>query len=325
MARFAPQPWKPAPAPALVGPFEHNDRLAAARLVEVGEGPEDVLLGEDGAAYCGTKDGRIMTLDAKGTPALFAEVGGRPLGLEWHGEDLLVCNAERGLQRVSPKGAVQTIVDAHEGRRFRFTNNASVADDGTIYFTDTSTRWGIEEYVNDLLEGQTTGRLFRCTPAGALTVLLDDLQFANGVALAPDGQSVFVAETGKYRVRRHWLSGAREGQTEIFVDNLPGFPDNLSIGDGILWISLASPRQRIVDLIAPRGWLRHVSYRMPEALKPKPVRHGMVLGYAVDGRLVHNLQDRTGRVAITTSARWHDGSLYIGSLSEPHVAVFRLG
>jgi hypothetical protein len=80
----------------------------------------------------------------------------------------------------------------------------------------------------------------------------------------------------------------------------------------------------MVDFMAPRGWLRHVSYRLPEALKPKPVRHGIVLGYDLDGRLVHNLQDRSGRVAITTSARWHEGSLYIGSLSEPHIAVLPL-
>ena len=36
-------------------------------------------------------------------------------------------------------------------------------------------------------------------------------------------------------------------------------------------------------------------------------------------------QDSTGSVAITTSARWHDGLLYIGALQEPDVIVYNLG
>ena len=70
--------------------------------------------------------------------------------------------------------------------------------------------------------------------------------------------------------------------------------------------------------------MRRLSYKMPEALKPKPLRHGIILGYGTDGRLVHNLQDSTGTVAITTSARYHDGRLFIGSLTEPHIAVYEL-
>ena len=50
----------------------------------------------------------------------------------------------------------------------------------------------------------------------------------------------------------------------------------------------------------------------------------MVLGFADDGTVTHNLQDATGRVAITTSARWHDGRLFIGTLTEQYVAVVKV-
>lgn len=326
MVGFQPQSWQPPAAPDLTGELAGNDRLAKARLLEVGtEGPEDVVLDDEGVAYTGTADGLIRTIDRAGKIETFAEPGGRPLGVEWHGEDLLVCNADLGLQLVSPRGTVKTLVEEFEGHRLLFTNNAAVASDGTVYFTDSSTRWGIHEYVNDLVEGQLTGRLFKRTPAGEVEVCTGGLQFANGVALDPKEESVFVAETGRYRVHRHWLKGPRAGNTEVFVDNMPGFPDNLTFGNDTLWVALASPRQRMVDFMAARNWLRHVTYRLPESLKPKPVRHGFVLGYDVDGRVVHNLQDQSGRVAITTSARFHDGSLYVGSLSEPHVAVLDLG
>lgn len=176
----------------------------------------------------------------------------------------------------------------------------------------------------DLIEGRPTGRAFARATDGTLSVIIDGLQFANGVTLDDRQESVFIAETAKYRVHRHWLSGDRAGDTEIFLDNLAGAPDNLTYGAGILWVSMHSPRQRIVDLMLPRPWMRRLNYRMPDALKPKPLRYGIVLGYDTEGHLIHNLQDSTGRVAITTSARYHDGRLYIGSLTEPHIAVLEL-
>lgn len=325
MRPFEPQPWTAPPAPALAGPFEVNDRLGQARLIPVGdEGPEDVVVDAQGFAYTGTHDGHVLRIDPSGAVSPFAEVGGRPLGLELHGEDLLVCNADLGLQLVSPSGAVKALLDGFDGEKFLLTNNASVASDGTIYFTVSSARWSLEVYVNDLLEGHPTGRAFARAPDGSLRVCVDQLLFANGVALDAAQQSVFVAETGKYRVHRHWLAGPKAGQTERFLDNLPGFPDNLSFDAGVLWVALASPRQKIVDFMGPRGWLRKLSYRLPDALKPAPVRHGIVLGYDESGRLVHNLQASSGKVAITTGARFFDGSLYVGSLSEPHVAVLKL-
>ena len=144
------------------------------------------------------------------------------------------------------------------------------------------------------------------------------------MALDADQASLFVAETGRYRIRRHWLSGAKAGTTEVFVDNLPGFPDNLSFDDGILWTGAPSPRQIMVDVMLPRPWLRRVTYRLPDGLKPKPVRHAIVLGFDMDGNVAHNLQDSTGTVAITTSARCHDGRLFIAQSQYSPFVITRI-
>ena len=326
MARFSPVAWKPEEAPALEGPYAKNIRLADAAIWEVdGVGPEDAVVDEAGRVIAGLEDGRLVRLAADGSSVeVLGDVGGRPLGLEWYGDDLLVCNADAGLQLVSPNGTIKTLVDSFEGKRLLFTNNAAVASDGTIYFSDTSTRWTIHEYVTDMLEGRQTGRVFRRDPDGALTLVVGGLQFANGVALSDDEQALYVAETSRYRVHRHHLGGPSAGTTEVFVDNLPGFPDNLTFGNDTLWVGAPSPRQALVDILMPRPWLRHATHRLPERLKPKPVRHGMVLGFAADGTVTHNLQDATGRIAITTSARWHDGRLYIGTLTEQYVAVIEV-
>lgn len=325
MSHFAPQPWQPLPAPRLTDQFEQNAVLAGATLVDVGaEGPEDVAVGQDGTMFTGTADGSILAVTPSGDVRLVAHVGGRPLGVEMHGDDLVVANADVGLQLVSRQGAVETLVDTINGDRMMLANNATVASDGTIYFTDSSRRWSLEHYVNDLVEGQPTGRVFTRSPDGTVTQLADGLQFANGVALDAAEESIFIAETGRYRVYRYWIKGDRSGDSELFLDNLPGFPDNLSFGADTLWIGLASPRQKAIDVMQPRSWMRQLTYRMPEALKPKPERHGIILGYDINGGVTHNLQDATGTVAVTTSARFHDGRLVVGMLMDPMFAVYDL-
>lgn len=56
-----------------------------------------------------------------------------------------------------------------------FTNNASIATDGSVYFSDSSTKFSIHNYTGDLLEGRATGRLLRWSPTEGVEVVLDGL------------------------------------------------------------------------------------------------------------------------------------------------------
>jgi sugar lactone lactonase YvrE len=179
------------------------------------------------------EDGRLLRIDPDGGRVeVVANTGGRPLGIELLGDGrLLVCDARRGLLTVDPEGgAVEVLVDRVAGEPLRFCNNAAVAADQTVYFSDSSRRFGIDHWRGDILEHSGTGRLLRRDPGGAVEVLLEGLQFANGVALGPGESSVTVAESGAYRLTRLWLAGERAGQRDVLVDNLPGFPDNLAAG-----------------------------------------------------------------------------------------------
>jgi sugar lactone lactonase YvrE len=207
----------------------------------------------------------------------------------------------------------------------RFCNNASVAPDGTIYFTDSSRRFGLEHFRADILEHSGTGRLLRRSPDGRVEVLLDGLQFANGVALAPDGTWVAIAQTGAYSVTRLWVSGPQAGTTEELVPNLPGFPDNIAFGeDGLLWITLASPRNPLVDRLGPLPMLRKLVWALPEALQPAPEHTVWVLAVDTDGRLVHDFQGEHDRFHMTTGVRQHGDSVYLGSLIGTTIGVLEL-
>jgi sugar lactone lactonase YvrE len=209
--------------------------------------------------------------------------------------------------------------------RIHLANNAAVAADGTVYVSDSSRRFPLADYLADLYEHSGTGRLLRRDPDGSVQVLLDGLQFANGVALAPDESFVLVAETGAYRVLRYWLTGPKAGDHEVFAD-LPGFPDNLSTGPGgIFWVALPTRRDRRMDLLhRSPGLLRRAVVAIPERLQPPPVRTTWVLGLDADGRVQHDLQASTPGWWMATGVREHDGRLYLGSLKTDTVAEVTL-
>ncbi len=98
--------------------------------------------------------------------------------------DLLVCDAERGLLRVGTQdGTVRVLVDTVAGEPLRFCSNAVALPDGTVYFTVSSRRYPLGEWIADIVEHTGTGRLLRLAPEGGEPdVVLDGLQFANGLA-----------------------------------------------------------------------------------------------------------------------------------------------
>ena len=133
-------------------------------------GAEDVLVGPDGTVWTGTEDGAIWALDpATGSTRRVADTGGRPLGLELLGDgDLLVCDARRGLLRVSPvSGSVDVLCDRIEGAPMRFCNNAAVAGDGTIWFSDSSRHYGVAGPQRRICAASPT-RIGPCCPAPLL-------------------------------------------------------------------------------------------------------------------------------------------------------------
>lgn len=306
-------------------------------VVEVpGNGAEDVLVAtagpHQGSVFTGTEDGAVLRVSHDGRRVTrVGHTGGRPLGLEELPDGrLLVCDAHRGLLALDPAtGAVETLLTDVDGVPMRFCNNAAVAPDGAVYFSDSSTRHGIAEWKHDFVRLTRTGRLLRRDPDGTVTVLLDGLAFANGVALAADASWVAVAETAARTVVRLWLTGPRAGERDLLAEDLPGYPDNIARGsDGLVWLALASPRDPVVERLqrAPL-WVRRAATSLPEAVQPAPKRVVHVRAVDAEGRVVHDLDvdDPAARQAfhMVTGVREHEGTVWLGSLHEAAVARLR--
>lgn len=317
--------WTPPNPPELTGPLAANEWLREADLLALGQvyGPEDTIVSDQGVLYTGTQDGHIVKVFPDGRVENWIDTGGRPLGMVFdHEGNLIVADAWLGLLSITPAGKITVLTREAEGTPFRFTDDVVVADDGRIYFTDASSRFRQPDYLLDLLETRPHGRLLRYSPkTGKTEVLLRNLYFANGVAVSPDGDAVLVNETWKYRTLRHWLRGPQAGQTEVFADNLPGFPDNLAVdAEGRYWVAFPTLRNARVDAMHPYPWLKELVAKLPDSLKPQPREYGLVVAFNRQGEPLVSLHDTGGRhLQEITSVNPHEGHLYFGSLHNDRI------
>ncbi len=317
--------WEPPKAPKMIGHYAPNTQLKSAELIAQGQiyGPEDVAVDAEGRIYAGTQDGLIKRVNTDGSIETWVETGGRPLGLHFDNQqNLIVCDAFKGLLSIDTDANITVLVDEVDGVPLVFTDDVDISVDGKIYFTDASSKWNQSEYMLDLLEYKPWGRFMVYDPeTKTTTVLMDNLYFANGVALSEHEDFVLVNETWNYRILRYWLSGEKAGTHDVFIDNLPGFPDGVSSNhQGVFWVALPTPRLAKIDNMHPKPWLKNFSSKLPDFLKPKPIEYGFVLGLNEQGKIIYNLQDPEGDILKEiTSVQQHNGFLYLGSLHNDRI------
>jgi sugar lactone lactonase YvrE len=354
--RIEPVAVNEGPNPGFVDRFSPNVALRNVSWLNgpLGKGPEDVTV-KDGYAYSGLEDGRIVRVridglgpngpqpiqpvipgtgpvpdTTTGAPVgeVVANTGGRPLGLQFDPfGNIVVADAKRGLIAITPGRQIVVVRKDYQGMPLRFVDDLDIAKDGTIYFSDASQRFGIEDYGLDLYEGQSTGRLFAFSPtSGRFEEKLNGLAFANGVALGPDEEYVLVNETAAHRITRLWLKGPKSGQKDTFIDNLPGYPDNLSFnGRDIFWVALAGPRSKALEDMMGSPFWRKVAYRLQMlglAGSATPEHYGCIVAINLQGQVVATLQDPGGmKIHSITSVNEKDGLLYLGGLEMDRIAT----
>jgi len=312
------------------GAFAPNEKLKAIKTLSIGDnfGPEDIALDSQGRIYASTHAGNIVRLDADGSNAKnWINTGGRPLGIDFdYDGNLIIADAFQGLLFVSPEGKITELTTMADGIDINYANDVDVAKDGKIYFTDASTKFGAkasqgtyEASLLDLMEHGSHGRLLVYDPQTQQTkTLFDKLNFANGVAVSHDQSFVLVNETGNYRVLKYWLTGAKKGQYEPLIEELPSFPDNITAGlDGRFWVALVSPRNALLDKLSDKPFIRKIIQRMPEFIRPKAVPYGHIIAIDASGKVVKNLQQPQASYPINTSVTETHEYLYIGSLMTP--------
>ncbi|XP_039684630.1 protein STRICTOSIDINE SYNTHASE-LIKE 6 isoform X1 [Medicago truncatula] len=238
-----------------------NMRLGSEKAAE-GQvlGPEDLVYDAAlGVVYTGCEDGWIKRITVNESVVEdWVNTGGRPLGLAFDGNgDLIVADAYKGLLRVTREKEIEVLVTEIDGLQFKLTDGVDVAHDGTIYFTDASSKYSYKDYLLDVFEGNPNGRFLSYNPATKKTTLLvSDLYFPNGVAVSPDQKFVVFCETVLMNCKKYYIHGPKKGSTEKFCD-LPGMPDNIRYdGHGQYLIGIATAFSLDLDIMLKYPFIR---------------------------------------------------------------------
>jgi sugar lactone lactonase YvrE len=325
--------WSAPAAPGYVGAHAVNNKLAGLKIISLGkeEGPEHIVLARDGKLYTTVASGNILRMNPDGSAQeVFVNTGGRVLGFDFDASgNLIAADAVKGLLSISPDKKITLLTDKVGSDRIRYADAVIVARNGKMYVSDASARfapadWGgtFEASVLDILEQSATGRILEYDPATKITRLVaKGFSFANGVALSQDEQTLFVNETGKYRVWKIAVLAngidvmAKSDQASVLLDNLPGYPDNLMRGlDGKIWLGFAKPRNPTIDNLAAKPFMRELTLRLPRSMWPIPKAYSHVIAFTEDGKVVADLQDPSGAYPETTAVTETPERLYIQSL-----------
>ncbi|NXC44257.1 APMAP protein, partial [Penelope pileata] len=353
-----PQPIRQVAAflkepPLLTGVLEPNNKLQKAERLWENQlvGPESIANIGD-VLYTGTADGKILKIE-DGEIQTVARIGhgpcgtredeptcGRPLGIRvGPNNTLFVADAYYGLCEVNPgTGETKMLVSTKtpiEGQKLSFVNDLTVTRDGRkIYFTDSSSKWQRRDYLFLVVEGTDDGRhlLEYDTITKEVKVLMVGLRFPNGVQLSPAEDFVLVLETTMARIRRYYVSGLMKGGADMFVENMPGLPDNIRLSSsGGYWVAMAvvrpNPGFSMLDFLSEKPWIKKMIFKLlsQETVTKFVPKRSLVVELSETGSYRRSFHDPTGvTVPYVSEAHEHNGYLYLGSFRSPFICRLNL-
>lgn len=326
--------WEAPVQEGFKGSFAPEEQLLPLSLIDMEgfSGPEDITVNLEGDVFFSTAEGYVLKF-SPATQALekWVFTGGYPLGLRFDNEqNLIIADASLGLLKVNSQQQITILANQFENKPLGFVDALDVDEKGIIYFSDASHKFSPRDYGGpekaseiDIFEHGGNGRIYAYSPAtNHLELLVDNLHFANGVALTPDHQALLIVETASYRVLKYHLHGPNKGELSIVIDNLPGFPDNIvQHPDYGYWLGLTAPRSSAFDTLSRWPAARQVLYQLPKALKPSAERYGHVVHIDETGQVITSLQDPSGSYPMTTGAMQYKDKLYISSLKTKVIGV----
>jgi gluconolactonase len=194
---------------------------------------------------------------ATGKTTVFREPSGRANGLIFDPKGRLIAaeganaGGNRRISITESDGTVRTLADRYEGKRFNSPNDVTVDRQGRVYFSD-------PRYVGSEPRELDFESVFRIDPDGKVSRLETTARKPNGLAISPDGKTLYVADNGGRRRALIALDLDSEGgvsHPRVILD----FGDNRGIDgmtvttDGLIVAAAGSGARGGVYIISPEG------------------------------------------------------------------------
>jgi gluconolactonase len=169
---------------------------------------------------------------------VFREPGANGMEVDAPGQVLVADHGSRALVRLDLATKKKTVLaDRYDGRRFNSPNDIARRRDGVIFFTDPP--YGLRDLDQSPYKEQAHNGVYRRDLDGSVVLLDAALSFPNGVALSPDENTLYVANSDpghpvwmRYRldasgavVERALLADA----SDLVAAGDPGLPDGIAV------------------------------------------------------------------------------------------------
>lgn len=227
--------------PALDGPWRPNDLIESARLVAELDAPDNLAQTSTGL-WCSAGERLLRIADddrviedqrCEAAISCIADSGdgGLVLGfvtgaLVWRG------GARDGFR-----------LEHAAGRPLRCPTAVVAGTDGELFIADASQRHSPQDWVRDLMEKRSDGRVLALDRQGNVRLLASGLAYPQG--LLATGQGLLVAESWRHRLRV-----LRTRDDEVVLSQLAGYPGRLTAApDGGFWLALFAMRTKLVEFI----------------------------------------------------------------------------
>jgi len=254
---------------------------------------EGICVTPDGTMYVGGENGQFYRVNDDGTATEVASTGGFLLGLasDAAGRVWACESAQHAVVRLDPRaGTIETVSTGAPDGQMATPNWGAFGPDGTYYVTDSGSWKGRD------------GRIFVIRGGRTSLWSTDSIDFPNGCAVSPDGESLWVLESTPGRlVRIPILNDGSAGQREILVD-LPG-----TVPDGI---TFATDGSVVIACYRPDVVLRWRSDLGVEVLASDP--EGTVVAGPTNCVFYG---PGLSRIAFPNIGRWHISSMEVPGLT----------
>jgi sugar lactone lactonase YvrE len=214
--------------------------------------PDGYLLFSDIPAdiiYKWTTDGKL---------GVFLSPSGNSNGLTFDKQGRLIAceHGNRRVTRIEADGKVVSLAEKYDGKRLNSPNDVVVKSDGSIYFTDPP--YGIQPDQQEL----SFNGVYRISPDGVLTLLVNDIDRPNGLVFSPDEKVLYIADTARKHVKAFdvKLDGTlANGRVfaDLSAEKVDG-PDgmkvdvkgNLYVTSGVTWV-FDNSGKHLGDIVTP--------------------------------------------------------------------------
>jgi hypothetical protein len=275
--------------PVLDGGFSPNRRLEDAEVRQRFEAPDALAFGPDGRLYVSAgADVHVCAGPRFEASEVFAHLPGSVGALAWNGERLLVAVDGHGIVVLASDGRQAASLEHVDGAPLHCVTALAAAADGTVYATDGSRANRAGNWLLDLMQCRPgSGRLIACTADLAEPrVLLDGLDWPDGVAVSHDESEVLLTEAWRHRLSAVDRAG---GARRVLIGNFAGYPGRIRRGgDGDYWIAFFALRTQLTEFV-----LREPAFRRKMMAEVPPE---LWIGPSLGGHFDYREPTQVGRI-----------------------------